>query len=461
MSAPADARAQPATLLSLSPSRAVWAVAWPMATLGLCLSAYNLTDTLWVGRLGPAPLAALGGSAFAFWAITLACGLAGTGTHALVARHEGAAIALGTDRRRIDETLSQGLFVGLGVALLLAALSPTSGFYFDLLGFGHRSPEHRYGVQYIGSAMLGASTLAVYAVVQAAFRGIGRTRPILVLTLVTVVLNAGLDPLLIWGLGPVPALGVAGAAWATVIANGVGAIVGLRVLSRLGIRPTLGLPRLRDARLIARIGLPTTAAGIGFSLVYVALGRFITGFGAEQMGALGVGHRLEGLAYLVCTGLEVGTATMVGQHLGAGRVEDARRTVRAAARLCSTAMIPFTVFLYVAAAPLMSIFTNDAATIAAGALYLRVQAVVIIFMGLETVFRGAFTGAGDTVPSFWIEASWTAFRIPLAWALAFPFGLGIEGVWVAIAATTVVKAVHLWIWFRRDRWATALGGALS
>ncbi|MBZ0116611.1 MAG: hypothetical protein K8H88_06445, partial [Sandaracinaceae bacterium] len=79
-------------LLSRSPARAVWEVAWPMAALGLLRAGYNLTDSFWVGRMGPAPLAALGGSAFGWWIILLACDLPATGAHSLVARHAGAGV---------------------------------------------------------------------------------------------------------------------------------------------------------------------------------------------------------------------------------------------------------------------------------------------------------------------------------------------------------------------------------
>jgi Na+-driven multidrug efflux pump len=98
---------------------------------------------------------------------------------------------------------------------------------------------------------------------------------------------------------------------------------------------------------------------------------------------------------------------------------------------------------------LLSGFTDDPATVQAGAVYLRWQAAAFVFMALEVVYSGAFTGAGNTVPTFWIESLFTGLRIPLAIALASWAGYGVAGVWMAIAASTFVKGVLFGLWWRR------------
>ena len=439
-----------ARLVDLSPGRAVWNVAWPMAALGVLRAGFHLTDSFFVGRLGPQALAALGGSAFGWWVIVLACDLPAVGAHARVARHEGAG-----ERARMGETLAQGLWVGLALSALLALAYPLRGHYFDLLGFARGSSEHALGSEYLGTALISASTLAASAVIGAAFRGLGQTRTALAITAFALLVNAALDPLLIWGIGPFPRLGVAGAAWATAIANALGAVLALRLLKSRGIRVRLSRPDPRLLVAITRIGLPVSASGIGFAICYVILGRAITSFGSEQMGALGVGHRLEGLAYLVCLAFGVGAATMVGQHLGRGDPARARESARAAARSASLIMVPITIALFVLARPLFGLFTDDPATIDAGVLYLRIQVAVLIFMALEEVYLGAFAGAGDTLAASAITFFFTAARIPLAWWLAYDAGLGVTGVWIAIAASTAIKGALLWAWWRRGRWARA------
>ncbi len=441
-----------APLLAIDPTRAVWRVAWPMIALGLLRTCYFLTDSYWVGQLGRDALAAIGGAAFAWWMIHLTCDLAGTGAQALVARHEG-----GGRREGIAPTLVQGLWLAAVVAVFLGtAAFAAKGLYFDLLGFERGTAEHQLGQEYLGACLLGASSLAVHYVTAAAFRGLGHTRTALWITVVTLLANAGLDPVLIWGWGPAPAMGIAGAAWATALANALGAVVSLWVLAVWELRLRWTPPDVEAIRRIARIGAPVTAAGVGFSLVYVLLGRFITDFGPEQMAALGVGHRLESAGFMVCVGFSVGAATLVGQNLGAKRPERAAQSAHAAARLCVLAMVPIALVLWFWAEPLFGLFTDDPATVRAGVVYLRFQMPVLMFMGAEVVYEGAFSGAGDTVPSFWIGFGWTVARIPAAFLFAYVLGIGIAGVWLAVALSTAIKGVHMTLWFRRRRWVHAL-----
>jgi len=423
-----------------------------MVVIGLCRSCYYLTDSYWIGKLGTTHLAALGGSAFAWWMMFITCNIAGYGVNTLVARHEGAAT-----RENIAPSIVQGLWAGLGiyVALLLFAW-PLRDFYFELLGFVAGSQEQLLGSEYIGVGLIGAFALAAHAVTLAAFRGIGDTRTALWITALSLLLNAGLDPILIWGWAGAPTLGIAGAAWATTAANAMAAILGVVILARKGYLLRVVPPRLRTLSVITRIGIPIAAEGVGFSIVYVLLGRFITAFGTEQMAALGVGHRLESLAFMVCVGFQVGASTMVGQYLGARDPKGAARAANQAALLCAAVVLPMSVLLYLFAPQLFSVFTDDPVTASAGVHYLRIQALVAVFMGIEVVFQGGFNGSGNTVPPLIIGVTFTAARLPLAWLLAWPLGMGIAGVWWAIALSTLVKGLLCWLWFRRGRWVDAL-----
>jgi Na+-driven multidrug efflux pump len=275
------------------------------------------------------------------------------------------------------------------------------------------------------------------------FRGLGETRTALGITVFTFAANAALLPFAI------PLFGIAGAAWSTVLASAFGATVGLVWLTAEGRGPIWAPPRLAALGRIAGIGGPVSASGIAFSCVYVVLGRLIVAFGDQQVAGLGLGHRLEGLAYQVCVAFEVGAATLVGQHVGARDPDGARRAVRQAAVTCCAIMLPAAATLFLAAPTLVGAFASTEATITAGSAYLRTQTVVFVFMAMEAVYGGAFAGAGRTVVPFWIVSLGTLVRLPLAWVLAWPLGLGVQGIWIAIALSTFGKGVaSAWAWGR-------------
>ncbi len=440
-----------APLLERSIPSAVWAVSWPMVLLGFLRSSVFLVDAYWIGGLGPEALSALGGCAFAWWILAIFSDLGGTGMLTLVARAEGAGL-----RGEIPRHLAQAAWVGLGTTTVVVAVWPLRGLYLDAVGFVPGTAEHHLGLDFLGASMLGIGATAAQYVVAAVFRALGQTRTALALTTASLLVNAALDPLLIHGVSLAPALGIAGAAWATAAANLVGACLGVWLLRREGITPHWSRPLPEQLLRITRIGAPVTAAGIGFSLVYVVLGGMITHFGVHEMGALGLGHRLESIPYLFGVGMSVGASTLVGQFLGAGRPEDARRAATIAALQCTAAMLLMSALLGFFGTDLMALFTDDPRIIHSGGIYLSIQSLVFVFMGLEIVYEGAFTGSGHTQPALWIGLLGTAGRIPLAWFLAFGLELGITGVWSAIAISTLLKGMAMPLWFTRGTWTSAV-----
>lgn len=422
----------------MSPSRAVLVVSWPMVAIGVLKTGYFLANSFWLGWMGDDALVASGGAAFAWWILLLLGETAGTGALALAARSVGA-----RDDASLPGIAAQAAWVALLVGMAVQALHPLVPTYLGLLGYEPGSPAFRLAATYLHVAIAGTVAMALHSALGGVFRGIGSTVIVLLITGTTVVLNLLVDPLLIWGYGPFPALGIAGAAAATVLANMVGAALAALALTWYGIRPGLAPPDPERIRQIVAIGLPVTARGVAFSAIYVVLGRMITSFGTHQMAALGVGHRIESIPYLVTVGFEVGCATLVGQYLGAGDPAGARRAARAALGWALGFMVPATAFLLVAADGLFALFANEPGTIAAGALYLRIQAVVFVFMAFESVYEGAFTGAARTMTSFWIGAAGTLLRIPMAAFLAWGLGFGVSGIWWAIALSTALKGVAL------------------
>jgi putative MATE family efflux protein len=434
------------TLRELPAGVAVWRVAWPMILLGWMRALVLVVDAWWVGRLGRLELTALASVAFGWWIVEQLMELAAVGTQTRVAQAVGAGA-----QATVGQLLGDGLALGALVSgLLLWQGEALASAYADALGLVVGDPERAEAVGLLGTFAGVSIGLMVQTVVGAVFRGLGDTRVSLVMSGLSLLITALLDPLLIWGWGPLPAMGLRGVAVATAAGGACGAVVGLVLLHARGVR-TLGWPAWAAMAEIVRIGGPFTVTSVGFSLVYVAIGRQIVLFGGEHIAAVGVGHRIESFFFLAGVGVMAGCATMVGQHVGARDPEAAVRVALAAEAGTSRAMAAGTVLVMLGADLLVGLITEDPAIRASCATYLRFQCVVWVMMGWELVYEGAFAGVGRTVPSMVIGISGTLARIPAAWALA-RLGLGVYGIWAAIALSTLAKGALLRWWWHRRTW---------
>jgi putative MATE family efflux protein len=378
-------------------------------------------------------------ASYAVWVIVSLGELVGVGLTGVASRRHGerdpasAARAAGT---ALVMAVGLGLVVAVGGVLALPAT-------FRLMqATGHMAELAR---EFLVVQLLGAVLIYGYFVVTAAFRSAGDTRTPFVLLGGSVLINLALDPIMILGWGPVPALGVYGAALATVLTRGLGFVVGVELLRRRGgIRPAFSGA---VARTITRIGLPTMLTGVLFSLIYMLIVRYVGRFGTSAIAALGVGHKIEGISYMICIGFGLAAETLVGQNLGAGRPARARRAGWLTARIASVPACGLAAVFLVVPGVLVGVFTDDPAVIRDGSLYLRAAAIGQLSMAFETVLEGALTGAGYTLPTMIAVVCISALRIPLADLVAGPFGLA--GIWWMLALTAIARAVamtSLWQW---------------
>jgi putative MATE family efflux protein len=330
-----------------------------------------------------------------------------------------------------------------GAAAVSAAGLLASHATFAFMGTD--APVTAAGLRYLLVILAGMPLYFLFAWLQAAFRAIGDARTPLRLLAVAAAVNLAVDPILIFGIGPLPPLGVAGAAIATTLAWLVAAVRGWVLLGRLGLRPSpvaLLRPPLAETWRALRVGLPLGLEGALFSLIYILLTRVVTGFGTPAVAALGVGHKLEVLNYFVCAGMGAATTTLVGQNLGAGQ---RRRAVRCAWRALFLTCLPVgavTVLLVAFPRAAVAVFSTDPEVVAAGATYVLLVGMTQLFMAAEVVMLGAFAGAHWTAVPAVLVVTLTILRVPLA-ALLVGAGWGVEAVWLAIAATTVTKGAVL------------------
>ncbi len=419
-------------------------LALPAVAEGLFQVLFNLTDVFWVGRgLGPAALAGVSTAGFAVWMLLAAAETAAVGLTAVESRR------LGEGRRdAAAAAVFQAFSLSVLLALLLGALGLTGlSRLFALMG---TPPEvTAEGTGYLTVYLSGAPVVFTYFVMAAAFRAAGDTRTPLLILVGSVLANVVLDPLLIFGVGPFPALGIQGAAAATLLTRGGGCVAGYALLRRR--RLIVGdRPRLAEMLAIGRIGFPVAVGGFVFSAVYMVLTRVTSQFGTEALAALGVGHRIESISFMACVGFGVAAATAVGQNLGADRPDRARRAGRAAASLALAVTAAVAAVFLLAPERVVGLFSADPGVVEAGSAYLRIIAPAQLFMALHLTLEIGMEGAGYTTVPMAASVLLTLLRVPLAIFLAGP--LGLAGVWWAISGTAIARGGAVLAIWMRGRW---------
>lgn len=436
-------------LTELPLRRAIYRLAWPAMASMMMVNIFNLVDAFWVGRLGTSALGGMTASAFVVWCVHAVAMLVGTGVNAVVARRVGQG-ALGEARKAGAHGLALALV--LAVLVMLVVLPLQQGL-FQILRLDHAL--RGAASAYLVPILYGFPAVTLWYTVEAIFRGSGDTRTPMVVLVITLLFNALIDPVLIFGLGPAPRLGIAGAAWATVLAHGIGVVAGLVLLRRREVWPALGSLRTPSVGLcwtLVRIGAPIAFNSFFFSVIYILLTPIIATFGGAAVAAVGVGHRVEGLSYFTCIGFATAASTLVGQHLGAGHVERAERAAWLSTKYAALFMACLSVLFLVGAPWIYRVFSSDPHVIVQGSTYLRIVALFETCMALEFVLEGAFAGAGNSVPPMAICVPLTALRIPAAYLLAVRMGMGTEGIYWAISISTGLKGALMGLWFSRGRW---------
>lgn len=448
--------------------RILW-LALPAAGSSMVQLVHRAVDLAWIRSLGTEAVASLTISSVSVWMFAAVGWLVAMGLTAVVARYVGAAQREGA--RYVGAQ-------GLGWAAAVGTLGAFAGWFVAPLFFEASEAEPvvtQAGLAYTRIYWGGGAFVLLQVAGDAIFRAHGNTATPFKIAVTTLVLNVVLDPVLIWGWGPVPALGVPGAAWATVLSSVVGG--GLSVLAllrhrhlqrarpadqelRLDARTRLGRPGLLGLdgsifRRIARVGTPTMAASVLFNLILLEMLRVAQAAGgpAAQAG-LGIGHTGEGFAFVLCLGWSAAAASLVGRHMGAGEIDLAERAAWRAALQAGAICLVWGLVMFVFDRELAWLFAERADARAHAASYFRIVALCLVPQAYELVLDGAFGGAGKTVPPMVVGVSLAALRIPLAWWAAFDLGLGVEGIWWVICATAALRGVAVATWFSRGTWKT-------
>ncbi|MFC7070676.1 MATE family efflux transporter [Halobaculum lipolyticum] len=433
----------------------------PIVVTNLLQTAYNLADTLWLGRYSTEALAAI---SFAFPMVfllfSLGMGITVAGS-VLVAQHVGA-----DEESEAEYAASQTVSFAVVASLVLGAV----GYFVvgDLLGLLGASPDVLPGATaYMRIISSGLVFMFGFFVFTALMRGYGDTITPMLVMLLTVVINIVIDPFLIFGWWIFPELGVAGAAYATIFSRAVAFVVGMAVLlqGRRGVQinPADMVPNLSYARKIVRIGVPAsvemTGRSLSVNLMLVIVGLFPT----TVVAGYGIGVRVFSVIFLPAIAVARGVETMTGQNIGAGKPDRAATAAGLAAKTMFVILASLGVVTILAAGPIASVFTSDPEVVAVTADFLRWVAPTFGFIGVMRAYTGSFRGAGKTMTAAAISILMLGvIRTPVALGLARPDilslpidGFGSTGIWMAFAVSNTAGAVIAYLWYRRGTWRDA------
>ncbi len=431
--------------------RAIFSLAVPVVAGMFMEFALSTTDYFWVGKLGPTAQDAITTSMVVIWTLYSLISMISVGITALVARHVGA-----RDHQRASFCANQGLAMAVGLSLFFSIagylLTPIILRFMDA-GVSTLKLAEAYLRIFFVSSLFHFLVNTVYAV----FRASGDTRTPLHVGAIIILLNMLMDPLLIFGIGPVPRLGVAGASMATAVSTLIGSVLILRPLytGKLGYsvsHPLAIRPDLREMVRVARIGIPMSAQQFVFVVVYWFLIKIVHQFGETAAAAMGIGNRMESFSYLTCFGFSIAASTLVGQNLGAGRPDRAARCAWGAIGVGIAITFVITVLFVTLPQRIASAFTDDPEVLRMAVDYLIILGLSQMTMATEIILEGSFGGAGDTIPPMIVMIPGALARIPLAYVLAFTLDWGLNGVWWTLTITTTIKAIILAVWFYRGKW---------
>ncbi|MDG2307901.1 MAG: MATE family efflux transporter [Candidatus Binatia bacterium] len=448
---------------TLEAYREMWGLAWPVSVSASTVMLLMVANLFWIGHLGTEAVAAVSlTSQILFMAYGLTQ-IVFSGAVAVVARRTGEqnhSEAYGSSVHAIVLGALLGIIVS--VAGYFAA-SPLISF------FEIEQSVSSIAIPYLEITFTGHVFFFVSMAVSASYQGTGNTRTPMILNAVVVGLNAVIDPVLIFRPGElvlggldigVAGLGAVGAAVADVIASAIGCFVFLALYaSKYGPFPGEVRSRVtvRASGLwqIARIGIPASVTMLARPLSTFFLLKVIASFGTTALAGFGIAVRAFSLNFIPFAGLHASVATLVGQRLGAGNPQRARLVVRHGLVIAVLLSIGLCVLYTGIAEPLIAIFDSDPAVIAVGVPFLMIIAFGQLFIGPTIPLGAAMNGAGDTRPPMFVAlaANWPV-KLPLAYALAIPFGLGTSGVWIGMFVSMILEATLLALWFRRGRWMT-------
>ena len=421
--------------------KALITMALPIMATSLLQMAYNMTDMIWIGRVGSNSVAAVGAAGMF---VNLSGGISAflrVGGQVNVAHSYGAG-----EKEQAAHYARNALQLGVLISLIYGVI--VCIFRKPFISFFRFTNQQviRDAETYL--LIMGIFILfnVLNPIITALITATGNSKTPFIISSIGLVLNLILDPLLIFGLGFIPPMGVFGAAAATIFAQFVVFLLYLSYMKRdrqvFGHMNFSAPPNRELLARITRIGLPATIQQVMFNGISMTIGRIIAGWGESAVAVQKVGIQVESISYMASDGFSSATNSFIAQNYGARQFQRSKKGYSTAILVMALWGLLTTSILVLLPAPIFQVFIREPEVVPLGVDYLRILGYSQFFMCMEILTAGAFSAYGKTLPPSIVSIVFTAMRIPMAILLG-KTALGLNGVWWSISLSSVFKGVIL------------------
>lgn len=410
----------------------------PLTLTAFVQIAYTLVDMVWIGRIGSNAVAAVGVSYFLAWIAEALSLIAKIGGGVYASQAYGR-----KDEKLTSLILQNGYFQGFITSIIYIVLILTFKTYIiDFYKLGKEVSD--FANQYLSITTLGYLFVFLNPIFSQAFYSIGESVTPFKINTIGLVLNIILDPLFIFGLGPIQAMGIRGAAIATVTGQATVFIIFLFVMKRKDgvIKNSLENFTLSTKwqKRIFKLGLPVSFISGIHALITIILNKLMAGFGPKPVAVYSIGSQLESISWKTTEGCQAVIQSLIAQNYGAGLVDRVKKGVKESLKLVGTIGLLATIILFGFRNSLFKVFVpGDIETINLGAKYLAILSASQLMMSLEIGSTGVFQGLSDTRTPSAISVIFNAARIPISFLL-IPY-FGVLGIWLSMTITSIIKGI--------------------
>jgi len=424
----------------------------PVAIENLLHMSVFIIDAVMVGRLGTDALAAVGLAGAISFTITMIFSSVSAGSASIVARHIGA-----KEKGQAQVVGAQAIFMAFAMGIIITPLFLLYANNMLIL----MSAEPRVSVLGKGYLQIVGGFVVFRLIILACngiLRGAGDTRTPMKVTLIINCINILFNWLLIFGIGPFPKWGVAGAAWATAIAYIIGTVLLCtklftgRCVLHISIRQIIHV-HFESLKRIVRISIPAAIDAFLTQMGFLFFTKIVTILGTVSLAAHQIAVRIESISFMPGFALAVSTATLVGQSLGAKNVNLALLSMRRSCYFALSLMGFFALIFLIFPAQMALMFKPESGVLSLAVVCVMIAAIEQPALAIYMVYSGGLRGAGDTISPMIITIVGTlCFHVPISYLFGITLGWGLAGVWFGSALDWICRAIAIYILYRRGRW---------